>query len=323
MSIHEFGNSVDEIQQKLSEILPLVDAGAERAEQLHQSIHGQLADFENNFESLGTSMNNMGETAGGLDGELAQSATEITAGFEDVTSRLDASRQAADEAVERLEGIQQRVDADIDPVVEQLESNANSLNSEFDSLSQNATATQDNLTTLRQSSGDAFTELDTEVNGFAERWEADSTASEQSLGALKTALSDTHTPEVKRKFNGLSDSTVETVSNVVSLVSNHEGGIGEFFSSFDADVDNLAEEFKSKTEEMFGSLKDYAETQCGRVIEQSLEHLVKEVVEAFAAEVIASVATTQVGVSTTATLSPIIPELVMAKKVTGLINSIL
>ena len=59
------------------------------------------------------------------------------------------------------------------------------------------------------------------------------------------------------------------------------------------------------------------------MLEDALENLVKEGVEAFAAEIVESIATTQIGVMTTSTLSPIIPELVIAKKITGVMNSIL
>ena len=38
MSVNEFGNSVEEVQRKLSEILPLVDAGVDSASRVRMQV---------------------------------------------------------------------------------------------------------------------------------------------------------------------------------------------------------------------------------------------------------------------------------------------
>ncbi len=51
MTIHAFGNDVEEVQRKLSEILPLVDAGAERVSQLHETLRSEFAGYQSSYET--------------------------------------------------------------------------------------------------------------------------------------------------------------------------------------------------------------------------------------------------------------------------------
>jgi hypothetical protein len=55
----------------------------------------------------------------------------------------------------------------------------------------------------------------------------------------------------------------------------------------------------------------------------AFEKLVREAVEALAAEILLCIATSEFGVATTSALAPVLPEIVAAKLVTGAINAIL
>ena len=63
MSIAEFGSNVEEVQRKLNELLPLVDAGANRADDLHEQIADEMADYETSFEGLESSLTDFNEAA--------------------------------------------------------------------------------------------------------------------------------------------------------------------------------------------------------------------------------------------------------------------
>lgn len=323
MSVHAFGSNVDEVQRKLSEILPLIDGGAGRLTALHEEIADDIPKYQMGVQDLTNRIDHIGVNTTSMEADLLQLKAQLGAGQTELISELEENEQKCDEALASLTEVQQRVEAVISESSTRLETATTALESQFNTLSQSADSIEDTIGTLRDKSEAAFTELSAGVDGFTSQLNTDDASTQQSLDSLKSAVSETHTAEVKKHFDGLNASTVETVSNVVNLVSNHEDGINEFFSAFDTDAENLVEEFKGKAREMFGELRDYTENECGQVLENALENLAKEIVEAFAAEIVASVATTQLGVSTTAALSPIIPELAIAKKVTGVINSIL
>lgn len=69
--------------------------------------------------------------------------------------------------------------------------------------------------------------------------------------------------------------------------------------------------------------KDFVESELLSTMEESLVNTVREGVEAFAAEIVENIATTELGVATTGSLSPVIPELVAAQKLADIINAIL
>ena len=323
MSIHVFGDTVDEIQRKLGEILPLVDAGVERVMQLHATLQSELADYLSSYESLESSMGTVAAAASELAGDITDIQSEVETGAGELTGGLDEVGEQATDALQHLTATRERVEADIESASSQLQASAATAESQLDSMVETVDSMHGQVTTLRDQAETAFGEVDERVTEFSTNWEQDESKSRESLTSLKSAISDQHKPEVKQKFDGFHANTVETVSNVVGLLTEKDGGMDDFFSAFDTDAETLAEDFKAQTRKTFGELKQCAENECGKAIEESLENLAKEVVEAFAAEIIASVATTQLGVSTTSMLSPIIPELVIAKKVTGVINSIL
>lgn len=323
MSIHVFGDTVEEVQRKLSEILPLVSSGADRVLQLHATLESELTGYQTSYENLESSISSVASEAAELGGEITGIQSEVESGINELINGLDEVNEQTETALQHLDATQERLEADLAGRTTELQAGSTVVESHFDTMNEGTIALQAEVNTLREQADTAFTEVADRVNEFASAWEQEEAKSQESLVSLKSAITENHSPEVKQKFDGFNASTVETVRNVVDLLTEKDDGLSDFFSAFDTDADALAESFKSKTREIFGELKDCAENECGKAIQESLDNLAKEVIEAFAAEVIASAVTTQLGVATTGALAPIIPELVIAKKVTGVINSIL
>jgi len=323
MSANEFGNSVEEVQRKLTEILPLVDSGVEQVLKLHEVFEEELPKYQTLFEDIKSSIDEIGAIATKENSGLLDQKNTLATQNNELIDILEENSQKTGDAMAALTEVQGRAEAEINASGTRIEAGATALKDQISNVSQNADLAQESLNSLQEKTTDAFDELTQGIDGFTSQWDADASSSQQALDNLKSAVSEDHTADVKKQFNGINDSTVETVSNVISLFSDSETGFNDFFSAFDTDAETLATDFKSKAQEMFGNLKDYAEKECGQVLENALENLAKEIVEGFAAEVITSVATAQFGAMTTAALSPIIPELAIAKKITGAINSIL
>ncbi len=323
MSANEFGNSVEEVQRKLTEILPLVDSGVEQVMKLHEVFAEELPKYQTLFEGIQSGINQIGEIAEKENSELLDQKSTLSTQNNELIDILEGNNQKTGDAISALTEVQERAEAEINANSARVEASAKDLIDQIGKVSQNADLAKESLNSLQEKTTDAFDGLTQGIDGFTSQWDADESSSMQALDDLKSAVSNDHTAEVKQQFNGINDSTIETVSNVVSLLSDSETGFTEFFSVFDADAETLAADFKSKSQEMFGNLKDYVEKECGEILESGLENLAEEIVEGFAAEVITSVATAQFGATTTAALAPILPELAVAKKITGAINSIL
>jgi hypothetical protein len=92
---------------------------------------------------------------------------------------------------------------------------------------------------------------------------------------------------------------------------------------FTSDSQSLADEFQSQLSDIFSQVKSFAEQEVGDALSEAVENALRSGVEALAGEVVSNIATTQVGVATTGALSPVLPEIVAAQKLTELINSIL
>jgi len=323
MSVTAFGSTVDEVQRKLNEILPLIDSGASRAKELHEQIENELTQYQNSFIAIDESLDTMQETAASLDGEIEVARSDLETGMNELGVELAEAEQKVEEGLQKVTQAEEQIELLINDVGSQFDAGTAAAAAQFDTTAEKAGEMITMVTTLRGKTETGLNELSEEVASFATQWEADSATSKGSLDTLTTTVAQSHKDEVSKQFNGLNDSTVEAVTNIVNLATDHETGFNEFFAAFDTDADTLVEEFKAKSQEMFADLQDYTENQCGKVLEDALENLTKEVVEALAAEMIASIAMTEIGVATTSALSPIIPELVIAKKITGAINAVL
>jgi hypothetical protein len=323
MSASEFGNSVDEVQRKLTEILPLVDSGVEQVMKLHEVFAEELPKYQTIFDDIKSGISEIGAIATKENSGLLDQKNTLASQNNELIDILEENNQKTGDAMSALTEVQERTEAEINATGTRVDAGATALKEQVRTVSQNADVAKESLNSLQEKATDAFAELTQGIDDFTSQWDDDESSSQQSLDNLKSAVSENHTAEVKKQFDGINNSTVETVSNVVSLFSDSETGFNNFFSAFDTDAVTLAAEFKSKSQEMFGNLKDYAEKECGQVLENALENLAGEIVEGFATEVITSIATAEFGATTTAALSPIIPELALAKKATGVINSIL
>jgi chromosome segregation ATPase len=320
---HEFGNNVDDVRRKLEDNLPLVDAGVERAKELHEIFASELSEYDSNYGELEESLEKMQSEATELASRVTEVQSQVTSTVEGFVSSFEEIEQLTNTSIDQLTAAQQRVESELESVGSQVQSAASSLESQFGSLSTQASSMQEMLENVKQQAESKFAELADSVESIASQWQADESSSGEALDSLQSKLADSHTAEMKEKFDGFNQKSADTVSGMVSLLTEHEGGIGEFFSAFDADAESLADGFKEQAQEIFGNLKEFAESEVGGILEETLENLTKETVEAFAAEIASSIAMTQVGVATTGALSPIIPQLVIAKKVTGVMNAIL
>ncbi len=323
MSVTAFGSTVEEVQRKLNEILPLMDTGAARAKELHQQMEGELTQYQSAFAELDQSIDAMQETADAMDGEVDAAQSELETGVNELGVELADVQHKTEEALERIVQTGEQAELRINEATSELDNSSSNTTTQLERMEQRAAEMITMVVSLRENTESGFGELSEEVSNFTTQWEADSATSKGSLDTLTATVAQSHKDEVAKQFDGLNDSTVEAVTNVVTLATDHESSLNEFFAAFDTDADNLIEEFKSKSKEIFVDLQDYTENEFGNLVEDALETLGKEVVEALAAEMIASVVTTQAGVATTGMLSPLIPELIIAKKITGAINAVL
>ena len=322
MSIADFGNSVEEVRKKLSEILPLVDAGQQEVEELHSQFAGELSTDEENYETLAENWKSLGELAETSEADVDSHTSEIT-------GIIDALEQG----VEEFGSIVDELSSDLDAAKEQVESVlaageqavlavAETLSAEFTNLLSGVGRVQETIDQLREGVNQQLDALTQGVAEFATRFQADLESAEDLFNTFTDTASDLASGFTET-LTSLGDAASDAASNFVDTLGEHHGEIGEFFSIFATDSQNLFEEFSSQVTDLFGQWKSFAEEEVGGALREAVEHAMQAGVEALATEILASVATTQMGVATTGALSPVLPEIVAAQKLTELINSIL
>ena len=322
MSLHEFGSSVDEVRQKLKEILPLVDAGHEAAEELHNRMQGDLSSIEEKYDSLAEAMNAVAEAGSEADDQISEWESMLSSSGEEWSNKLeDLSEKSViiwskiEEGQELVRSTFSDMNESISTAYEDASSGLTEMFSKAEELDSMVQSDQEETTSRFEEVKDALSELSSEFTS------QQGNASE-GLNALQMVVSEEWSNRLNEMMKGLLDSTAAEATSICESIATHAEGIHSFFSTFKSDSESLAQEYGNKASDIVSGLKDYAENHVVTTLTDGVEELVEKGITVFATGVGLSFVMAQTGVATSSALSPIIPEIVIAKKLTDVINSI-
>jgi hypothetical protein len=108
-----------------------------------------------------------------------------------------------------------------------------------------------------------------------------------------------------------------------AIVTSHEStqkDSGAFNEHTSSTLDTINDEISERMEELLEAVIKHLQTEVAKRLEEVFEYLVKETAEALLAELAENIIKTQIGATVTASLSPIIPQLIILNKATEIIK---
>jgi len=157
--------------------------------------------------------------------------------------------------------------------------------------------------------------------------QANMAARSSHLGEMITNATATIATEQRETLQGVFDHSLQQVAEFLSgdlclLETDMSQFIEELAEQLQEEIGALAGDFRERASDLVDDLGEYAEDQIKDEIENAFKQVLEDAVEEFAEELIKSIALTQAGVATSATLAPLVPALVAAEKLLKVINSI-
>lgn len=322
MSVAEFGNNVDEVRQKLQEILPLVDSGQEKADavtdaleqhqnQLSESfdrLTQQAADVENSAEQWQSILEAVESKAATEVGEVVQTTGMIKQLLEQGEQSL---RKTGQQCQQILETIETTVSTAGDSSVDGLASYASAAEATVQRLGEG----QEQFEQAGQAVVDQF-------ENFQSQWSTAETAAIDVFDTLESVATGDWIANITETFASLRDEGDGAFESIVMLLSENAGEVTELFADIGGEVIDLADDLAGRAGDLFGGLADKALSDFGETLSGGIGSIVTGTLGNFGQEIIENVATSQLGVATTTALAPVLPGIAAAKKVTGFINSI-
>lgn len=134
MSVTAFGSTVEEVQRKLNEILPLMDTGAERAKELHQQMEGELTQSDNVFRSVESNNELLNSELNQIKQLAEQFSTQIDEKKDAAVKSSDGYLQPVGSAFQELEAMRQEIVTALDKIEEEQGSKLDAMKAEVEGI---------------------------------------------------------------------------------------------------------------------------------------------------------------------------------------------
>jgi hypothetical protein len=131
------------------------------------------------------------------------------------------------------------------------------------------------------------------------------------------------TDTLKNAFEGHHEAIEQHGEAVTGDLQSFQQETSEAINSHHQTCEGLGEELKSRCCEAIENVSNHATDVLQRELDEAFKHVMDKVIEEVLEEIVKNIAMAQFGAATTTAISPILPEIVIAKKALELINEIL
>jgi hypothetical protein len=319
MSIADFGSSVDEVQQKLSDILPLVDAGESLAEELHGRIASEAGGWTTTIESIAESSkeddamltkfekevtaleNVITESWKTEAGEFDKLAAKTTKTLTSVESRFSLIEEQLKSRATTLSSSVETLDENCDTVREKAQSLINNLRDTRETYNNSRDETRQEIIKSHEKVYDAYTKVEAEISLFHER-DTDYFKRKitESIDSFKEAI-----PE----FNTKTEEAIEAAQTEAKKV----------FDDLEGDVNILAAEVLTNYKESLSGLQEGIESEA-KSLEQELTQYADSTVDILQQELKETLAVAYTANQYLGGMSPLLAGIAATKRLAESIN---
>ncbi len=273
----------------------LVESGTELSDVL-QNVAGEFD----------TSFTNVQDTFSTAQASLEEGLESIEGFADGLQERWAAAEESVEALVANLEGVR-------DDAVELIDAAKESVDEFFEAQEALQEKFEGAGAALESAAKEQVEKLEASVEGAVERTRglAESIVGEHRDASL--ALLGTLVDTVKQAENSTLAEALDTADELVSSI----------FDGFDQDIGDQAQRWQSAAEQALGGVAENVADQIATEVKEGLQRVIEVGIQTMVEEVAEQIIMMTFGTQTTASLSPVLPELVVAKKLVESINDFL
>jgi hypothetical protein len=167
-----------------------------------------------------------------------------------------------------------------------------------------------------------LSEFATAMDTLQQRVQAFQAKAESDFTQVYTSLTEHATAQIEALFGTFGEELLQTqTSQFLGSFTDFETGCTQLYSTFQADIIDMSNHFMARGHEMLHNTAGHVQDTVRRELQEAFDDAVRGVVRALMHEVVETTAVMELGAQVTGMLSPILPELVIAKHALGAINA--
>jgi hypothetical protein len=184
-------------------------------------------------------------------------------------------------------------------------------------LSQLTAALQESQTATQA----LLTEFATAMDTLQQRVHAFQAEAESDFEQVRTNLAENVTAQVEALFGTFGEELLQTqASQLLGGFTAFETGCTQLCNTFQTEITEIGNHFMARGQEILHNTAGHVQDTLGRELQEAFDDAFRGVIRALMHEVIETTVVMELGVQVTGMLSPILPELVIAKHALGAIN---
>ncbi|MDF1755318.1 MAG: hypothetical protein P1U89_21190 [Verrucomicrobiales bacterium] len=320
IDVIQIATNYDQAEAALSELIQRAGEAAEALTNSHETI----------TENLQEELSSVTDSIDTINSGIRQSETEIENHSASIQQSIADFTTASDEielSVVNFQTATQESRTDFDSGIQSVLDLNIASNSRAESSVETA---YQSIVTLSASMQEAESKTTESVSQFAESV----TGYEGVINDQSQKVNDGFSQligSLSGEFNQNSEAVMTQLSEMMSQSTDLAGtsmeqlqGIGEdTLNQFQTDFSGFGEDLEQRAADILSELSNHVSVTASSKVNDVVQGIIGDAVTRLSSEIAQSIAVTQIGASTTATLSPILPQLAAAKAIVGAVESAL
>ncbi|MGB7415248.1 MAG: hypothetical protein WA902_13670 [Thermosynechococcaceae cyanobacterium] len=291
-------NMIGEVASQVAEYSNIMNQSASEFEAV-------LAAAQDKFQELG---DRLATTVISAEVESFQAGVGIEARLTDTLEQLQT---AMSDWESEISSVQTVWAAECDQTIEALDV----LDEELNQLEDTFTQAQQDIQDASSGFDELISQLTAKVQSFQSRLNI-------SFEVLTADLTDTNQTALIESFDGLSEQVGEVQKTQLSQnFTQYSDDLNQLYSNFDTEIDVIGNDLKDRFIQLFEDSGHYCTNEAKNELEAAMRDTIEDVMADFVSEISENLVLMEVGSSVTSSLSPVLPELVVAKKAAELVNA--
>jgi F0F1-type ATP synthase membrane subunit b/b' len=320
----EFGESLNESAENLTQLLNTLD-------QAYDGISAICEEMESNQEELTELTTTVNTTLSDFWEALDTHQQELLSGQESSGSALDGLQEAITE-----------MESQIDGFVQAIEEVSNTLGTE---IGNSRTEFDGDITEAKEGMAEAKALLEKLESELTQAWETVEQAfsdTAESISQLQESI-ETHKTETEGQFEHLTTDIGETLKGAIADLLDQfneqlsgaqtdavtdcfdgmEEGLTTAYGDFGEQAEAIADELINRATDIMSNVADHFENSLSSELEQIFQDAIEDAIKALAEEIAESLMMMGIGATVTSAIAPLVPAIVAAKALLGLIKAAL
>lgn len=318
-------NTPAEIQNNVENLAKFVSILEEAHAQIvvaNSELEAESENLPDIVASLENSITNLERSLGNLQQQWNDADISLNAAQESVAQFIIAAEEQLEPSLESLEATANSFQSEFNADRQALAENISEVQNDFVELEEVSSNWEESLLEVKETTQNVFNEVEDSLAQFKETVDTFQSETESDFEGLISDLVEQYNPDLTNLMNECSNTLSEDYLNqMLTDFDTFQTAAINLYGTFNSDITNLGISFQRQGISLINSCIEYCLESLGKEMKSVFDEAIDKIVEELTEELVETTLTMTIGATTTSIMTPILPELVIAKKLVAAINA--